>query len=119
MAFERFWALPKSQWLLGRIYESYVGYLYEKDDHDVEYAGIFKGYEDLGRDWICQKGNDFIVTQCNNWSQFKTIYEKQIFQFFGTIFQYRYANPGRKVQAFFIQQRNYPIWLGVSLKSWD
>lgn len=101
MALDRFWTRPKSKWLLGRIYERYVGYLYETKGYDVEYVGIFKGYEDLGRDLICQKGNDFIVIQCKNWSQFKTIYEKHIFQFFGTVFQYKDSNPGRNTKAIF------------------
>ncbi len=36
MALDRFWARPKSKWLLGRIYERYVGYLYETKGYDVE-----------------------------------------------------------------------------------
>ena len=101
MALERFWKRPKSKWLIGRLYERYVGYLYEQEGYDVDYVGIFKGFEDLGRDLICQKGKDFIVIQCKNWSQFRTIYEKHIFQFFGTVFQYKDENPDRKVQAIF------------------
>lgn len=100
-ALDRFWMRPKSKWLLGRLYERYVGYLYEKDGYDVEYVGIFKGYEDLGRDLICQKGNEFIIVQCKNWARFRTIYEKHIFQFFGTVFQYKDANPKRRVRATF------------------
>ncbi len=101
MALDRFWKRPKSKWLIGRIYERYIGYLYEQEGYDVEYVGIFKGFEDLGRDLICQKGKDFIVIQCKNWSQFRTIYEKHIFQFFGTVFQYKDENPDKKVQAIF------------------
>ncbi len=101
MALERFWERPKSKWLLGRIYERYVGYLYEQQGYEVEYTGIFHGYEDLGRDLICTRGNEIIVIQCKNWSQFKTIYEKHIFQFFGTVFQYRDQNPRKKVRAIF------------------
>lgn len=101
LALERFWKRPKSKWLLGRIYERYIGYLYEQKGYDVEYTGIFRGYEDLGRDLICTKGDEIIVIQCKNWSQFKTIYEKHIFQFFGTVFQYRDQNPQRRVRAIF------------------
>lgn len=101
MALDRFWTRHKSKWLLGRIYERYVGYIYEQKGYAVEYTGIFKGYEDLGRDLICTKGNDVIVIQCKNWSQFKTIFEKHIFQFFGTVFQYRDQNPKMRVQAIF------------------
>lgn len=106
MALERFWKRPKSKWLLGRIYERYVGYLYEQKGYDVEYTGIFRGYEDLGRDLICTKNNEIIIIQCKNWSQFKTIYEKHIFQFFGTVFQYRDQNPRRKVRAIFYTTTN-------------
>ncbi|MFA6553773.1 MAG: restriction endonuclease, partial [Patescibacteria group bacterium] len=101
MALDRYWKRPKSKWLIGRMYERFVGYVYEQQGFDVEYVGIFKGFEDLGRDLICQKGNNFIVIQCKNWSKFKTIYEKHIFQFFGTVFQYRDANPSRNVTAVF------------------
>lgn len=101
MALDRFWKRHKSKWLLGRIYERYVGYLYERDGYGVDYTGIFKGFEDLGRDLICTKGSEIIIIQCKNWSQFKTIFEKHIFQFFGTVFQYRDENPKKKVKAIF------------------
>ena len=101
MALDRFWARPKPRWLIGRLYERYLGYLYEQHGYDVEYFGIFKGYEDLGRDLICKKRKEIVVVQCKNWSQFRTIYEKHIFQFFGTVFQYKDANPGRKVRGVF------------------
>jgi DUF2075 family protein len=101
LAMNRFWNRSKSKWLIGRIYERYVGYLYERDGYDVEYVGIFKGFEDLGRDLICKKDGEFLIIQCKNWSQFRTIYEKHIFQFFGTVFQYRDANPHHTVRALF------------------
>lgn len=78
-----------------------VGYLYEQKDYSVEYVGIFKGYEDLGRDLICSNDNETIIIQCKCWSQFKTIYEKHIFQFFGTVFEYRDKNPDQNVKALF------------------
>ena len=49
MALDRFWKRPKSKWLIGRLYERYVGYLYEQEGYNVDYVGIFKGFEDLGR----------------------------------------------------------------------
>ena len=63
--------------------------------------GIFKGYEDLGRDLICRKSDEVLIVQCKNWSQFKTIYEKHIFQFFGTVFQYKDTYPNKKVRGIF------------------
>lgn len=123
LALDRFWKRPKSKWLIGRLYERYIGYLYEDQDYDVEYVGIFKGFEDLGRDLICQKGKDFIVIQCKNWAKFRTIYEKHIFQFFGTVFQYKYENPDRKVRAIFYTStelsdlaRRFASELGLELK---
>lgn len=101
MALDRFWGRDKSKWLIGKLYERYVGYLFEQDGYDVEYVGIFKGYEDLGRDLICKKGKTMVVIQCKNWSKFKTIYEKHIFQFFGTVFQYKDENKDLKVKAIF------------------
>lgn len=123
LALDRFWKRPKSKWFIGRLYERYVGYLYESQDYDVEYVGIFKGFEDLGRDLICQKGKDFIVIQCKNWAKFRTIYEKHIFQFFGTVFQYKDENPGRKIRAIFYTStelsklaRRFASELGIELK---
>lgn len=102
MALDRYWKRPnKPKWLLGKMYERYVGYLYEKEGYIVDYTGIFMGKGDLGRDLICKKGNEIIVIQCKNWSQFKTIFEKNIFQFFGTVFQYRDQNKGKQIKAFF------------------
>jgi len=123
MALDRFWKRPKSKWLIGRLYERYVGQLFEEQGYDVDYVGIFKGFEDLGRDLICRNGDEFIVIQCKNWSQFKTIYEKHIFQFFGTVFQYRDENPDKKVRAVFYTStslsdlaRRFAQELGIELQ---
>ena len=101
LALERYWKRPKSKWHVGKMYERYVGYLYEKEGYNVEYVGIFKGLEDLGRDIIARKGNEIVVIQCKNWSKFRTIYEKHIFQFFGTVFQFKDSNVGKDVKAVF------------------
>lgn len=122
-ALDRFWKRPKSKWLLGRMYERYIGYLYEQEGYAVDYVGIFRGYEDLGRDLICHKPDEVVVIQCKNWSQFKTIYEKHIFQFFGTVFQYRDENKGKNVSAIFYTTtvvsdlaRRFAKELGIELK---
>ncbi len=101
LALDRYWKRPKSKWHIGKIYERYVGYLYEEKGYEVDYVGIFKGFEDLGRDIIARKGKDLIVIQCKYWSKFKTIYEKHIFQFFGTVFQYKDENKNKDVEAIF------------------
>ena len=123
IALDRYWKRPKSRWLLGRIYERYVGYLHEADGYDVEYVGIFKGCEDLGRDLICRKGKRLVVVQCKNWSKFKTIYEKHIFQLFGTVFQYRSENPRHEVHGVFCTTtkvsdlaRRFGTELGIELR---
>jgi Restriction endonuclease len=69
---------------IGRLYERFVGHLYEKDGWAVEYHGIVKGLEDLGRDLICTRGDEVHVVQVKCWSKEKLIHEKHIFQLFGT-----------------------------------
>lgn len=102
LALDRFWKRPKSNWLLGKLYERYIGFLYEKDGYEVEYHGIQKKLQDLGIDLICRKGGETILVQCKNWAKFKTIYEKHIFQLFGTSFQFRDSHPHERVSTIFI-----------------
>jgi DUF2075 family protein len=101
LALDRYWKRPKSKWYIGKVYERYVGYIYEEKGYDVEYVGILKGLEDLGRDLIAVRDDEVVVIQCKYWSRFKSIYENVIFQFFGTVFKYRDDNPDKKVQALF------------------
>ncbi len=101
MALDRFWSRPKSKWLIGKIYERYIGYLYEQKGYIVEYFGIDKKYEDMGRDLVCRKGSETIIIQCKYWAEFRTIYEKHIFQLFGTVFEYKEAHPNENVIAVF------------------
>ena len=100
-ALERYWSRNHRNVEIGKMYERYVGYLYEKDGYNVEYVGIEKEKGDLGRDLVCTKGNEHIVIQCKFWSQFKTIHEKHIFYLFGTVFQYRLQHKGQKIRALF------------------
>jgi hypothetical protein len=97
LALDRYWEKWKTKKEIGRLYECYVGYLYESKGYDVEYSGNIKGFEDLGRDLICKKNDEVIIIQCKNWSTFKTIFEKHIFQFFGTVFQYKQVSPEKSV----------------------
>jgi len=123
LALDRYWQRPKSKVHIGRIYERFIGHLYERNGWDVEYTGICKGYEDLGRDLICTKGDETVIAQCKYWSQFKTIYEKHIFQFFGTVFQFKYETKNTSVFGFFytttqVSQlaRRFAQELGIQLK---
>lgn len=102
LALDRYWSRPKSKAHIGKIYERYVGYLYETKGYEVEFVGIIRGLEDLGRDLVCKKGGEMIIIQCKNWSQFKVIYEKHIFQFFGTVFEFKDSNPEMRVSARFV-----------------
>jgi hypothetical protein len=102
LALDRFWARKnKSKWLIGRLYERYIGYLYEKDGYDVEYVGAIEGLKDLGRDLVCKKNNEICIIQCKYWSEYKTIHEKHVFQFFGTVYKYKSDNPTNNVRAIF------------------
>lgn len=83
-----YWKKPKKHnWQIGREYERYVGYLYEKTGCRVYYEGR-KGYEDFGRDLISIKGDNIEIIQCKRWGQEKTIHEKHIFYLFGTTVEY-------------------------------
>lgn len=88
LALDRYKKKKKSPWELGRDYERYIGYLYEKDGYNTYYQGIEKGLEDLGRDLIAKRKNEVKVIQCKYWAKHKTIHEKHICQLFGTTLKY-------------------------------
>ena len=87
-ALDRYLASRKKPYEIGRDYERYIGYLYENKGYKVEYIGIEKGLEDMGRDLICIKGNSIEIIQCKCWAQHKTIHEKHINQLYGTAVKY-------------------------------
>lgn len=99
LALDRYWAGRKSKWQLGRDYERYVGYIYEADGYNVYYQGILEGFDDLGRDLICKKGERSIIIQCKRWAQHKTIHEKHVNQLYGTVIKYKIDHPHEKVGA--------------------
>lgn len=84
IALQRYLSGGLSPVAIGRLYERFVGHLYEKDGWAVEYHGIVKGLEDLGRDLICTRGDEVHVVQVKCWSKEKLIHEKHVFQLFGT-----------------------------------
>ena len=84
IALQRYLSGGLSPVAIGRLYERFVGHLYEKDGWGVEYHGIVKGLEDLGRDLICTRVDEVHVVQVKCWSKVKQIHEKHIFQLFGT-----------------------------------
>ena len=87
-ALDRYLRSNKSNWEVGKMYERYVGYLYEQQGYRVEYIGIQKGFEDLGRDLICRKDKETLVVQCKYWSSYKEIREAHINQLYGTTVKY-------------------------------
>jgi hypothetical protein len=91
-ALDRYLASRKSPWKIGRDYERYIGYLYEKKGYHVEYVGIEKGLEDLGRDLICTKEDIIEVIQCKCWAKHKVIREKHINQLYGTAVKHHIEN---------------------------
>lgn len=99
VALDRYWKSRRSKWEIGRDYERYIGYKYEKAGFVVSYHGIVEGLDDLGRDLICRKARATIIVQCKNWSQEKTIHEKHVFQLYGSLIAYRYDHPDEIVTA--------------------
>ena len=53
---------------IGRLYERQIRYIYETKGWRVEPYGILKGKSDLGRDLICTKKKQVLITQAKNWS---------------------------------------------------
>lgn len=102
LALDRYIAGRKSKWQIGRDYEMYIGHLYENQGCSVEYMGIIKGLEDLGRDLIVKKNGKTSIIQCKNWSKEKTIHEKHIFQLFGTVVLYNIEHPKANAKGIFI-----------------
>lgn len=102
LALDRYWKKRKTPWEIGRDYERYIGYLYEKSGYDVYYQGIVEGLADLGRDIIAIKGDTAEVVQCKYWSKNKIIHEKWICQFKGTVLKYCLESPSKKVVGCFV-----------------
>ena len=99
MALDRYLISRKTPKQIGRDYERYIGYLYEKQDFEVSYYGITEGLEDLGRDLICKKGDIIEIVQCKCWSSHKQIHEKHINQLFGTTVKYYIDYLSKNVQG--------------------
>jgi restriction endonuclease len=98
LALDRYWERrKKSNWAVGKMYEQYVGYIYESQGWEVEYFGIKMRYEDAGRDLIAQKNGVVHVVQCKNWSKYKEVFENHIFQLFGTTYEYQQQHQDLKV----------------------
>lgn len=82
-------SFDKSNWQIGLFYERYIGYLYETAlGYKVIMNGAKERWQDMGIDLIATKQDKTALIQCKYWSKDKTIYEKYIFQLFGTTINY-------------------------------
>ena len=114
----------RTKWQVGRDYELYVGYRYNKKGYSVNYYGSNNGLEDLGRDLIAKKGNLTLIIQCKYWGAGKVIHEKHINQLYGTTVCYCYENniPQDCVRAVLVTNttisstaKNFAKYLGVEV----
>ena len=88
-ALERYVQSHKTKSQIGRLYERYIGYEYERRGFSVTFYGAVKGFEDLGRDIIAENPSEILIIQCKNWSRDKLIRENAICQLYGTGIKYR------------------------------
>jgi hypothetical protein len=102
LALDRYWDRDKSNVEVGRLYERFVGYLYEQDGWTVHYQGALKGFEDFGRDLVCKKDGAVAILQCKCWSRDKVIREKHLMQLFGTCILYRITQQHRDTTPVFV-----------------
>lgn len=94
-----------SQSYVGKLFELQLGWEYEQANYLVEYTGIQNKKKDRGRDLICKEFagiGDTLIVQAKCWSAKKTIFEKHIFQLFGTVFEYKRKHPREVVRGVFI-----------------
>ena len=110
-ALEYYLKRKKSNWEIGRDFERYIGYLYEKEGYNVNYFGIEMKLKDMGRDLIIENDNEVIIAQCKYWSKHKTIHEKHICQLFGTLMKYKIDNKNdkRQVMGIFVTHTDLSI----------
>lgn len=101
LALDRYWKRRHSNKHVGKMYERYIGYIYECQGYAVSYYGIDKELDDLGRDLVCVKDKKAVIVQCKNWSKHKTVRENRVFQHFGTVFEYKQRHPDMNVTAAF------------------
>ena len=102
LALDRYLQKHKDNWEVGIDYERYIGYLCEQHGYSVLYNGAISKKEDMGRDLILLKDDTAILIQCKRWKKEKTIHENHIFQLAGSVFEYAYNNPDKKVLGAFV-----------------
>lgn len=88
LALERYKRRGKTNWEIGRDYERFIGYQYEKLGWEVEFHGAMMGFDDLGRDLIARRPDKTLIIQCKYWAQWRDIHESAVFQLFGSLVDY-------------------------------
>ncbi len=96
LALDRYIKSQKNKWQIGRDYELFIGYEYSRNGWDVDYFGIERQLEDMGRDLIATKEDEIHVIQCKYWAQQKLIHEKHIAQLYGTTVQFILSSSSAK-----------------------
>lgn len=87
---DRYLSGGRTWWQVGHDYEVFVGQEYETKGYKVEYYGEARNIHDWGRDLICHHPDGHtLIVQCKCWARYKEIYERHIFQLYGTAFLYR------------------------------
>jgi hypothetical protein len=90
-----FWAGEQDK---GKMYEYYVGYIFEKDGYYVQYIGRKQGNKDMGIDLACHKGHYTLMIQCKYHDGAKgTTSVKCIHQLYGACREYALDNPSEIV----------------------
>lgn len=92
LALERYQKRKKAKWEIGRDFEMYIGYKFKQEKYDVQFCGIEKKFEDMGRDLIIKDKENLFVVQCKYWSKTKLIHEKHLCQLYGTTVMFNYQN---------------------------
>lgn len=117
LALDKYVNGSKTKWQIGRDYEMYCAYRYEKDGWSVERFGIEKGLNDMGRDLIAAKGDLVHIIQCKFWSEHKLIHEKHIAQLYGSTIEYSISHEGdlfsnsRERDLFTIAYKIVPVFI--------
>jgi hypothetical protein len=89
---------------IGDKYEKHIAesyYTFNDEGWTVEYFGINKRLEDLGRDLIATRENETVIIQCKCWAQPAIIHERHIFQLYGTLSLYKLEHPSENVSGTF------------------
>lgn len=91
----------KTKWEIGRDYETFVAYQFFKQKnadgtpmYKIIQEGANKKLEDRGRDVIAinKETGKIFICQCKMWAKDKTIFEKHIFQLYGSTLDYVIRN---------------------------